>query len=119
MKRTNIKPLTPVRRFFLGPSKGSVISTHLNKGVRLYISAPHFADTLSTYLTMKRFLRRAERTAELMKRVNTLSSQCLQEWSDITFDFERLGADEAPQAQPESELLLHREEGTPPRNAGK
>ena len=54
-----------------------------------------------------------------MKRVNTLSSQCLQEWSAITFDFERLGTDEAPQAQPESELSHHREEGTPSRNAGK
>ena len=119
MKRTNFKPLTPVRRFFTVPSGGSVISTHIDKGVRLYISATHFADALSAYLTMKRFLRRAERTAELMKRVNTLSSQCLQEWNAITFDFERLGTDEAPQAQPEPELSLHREEGTPSRNAGK
>lgn len=117
MKR--IKPLTPVRRFFHGPGRASVLSTHLNKGVRLYISAPHFWDALFTYLSMKRFLRRAERTAELMKRINTLSSQCMQEWRDITFDFEYLGTDEAPQAQPESGPSHRQEEETLSHNADK
>ena len=112
------KPAGPAKRFFCGPLKNEIISTKI-KGAKIYISATHYWDALFIFMSTKRFLKRAERTAELMKRANKLSSQCLQEWANITFCLEHCDTDELTQGQKEDNPSHYQEVETTYHNAGK
>lgn len=50
---------------------------------RIEFVADNWEDSFRGYFLMRRLMERAERTAELMERVSSMSSQCLSDYEEV------------------------------------
>lgn len=55
----------------------------LKNDSRIEFVADNWEDAFKAYFLMRRLMERAERTAELMERVNSMSSQCLDDYETV------------------------------------
>ena len=59
------------------------LTLRLKNGARIDFVADNWHDAFTAYYLMRRFMERVARTAELMERVNQLSSGCLEDYETV------------------------------------
>ena len=59
------------------------MTLRLSNDARIEFVADNWTDAFKAYWLMRRLIERAERTAELMGRVKSMSSQCIQDYLEV------------------------------------
>ncbi len=128
MKLKQYKPLSPFKRFLHTRTKGGTTAdiglvTGPTGGVKIYVSARGYWDFKWKLALLHDAQRKMEKTADLLMKVNRLSSQALDEYNAVIAYhdglFDRLSPPGSSPDSAETPSSTPREEDIPPHSQGK